>query len=107
MRGVAFSVLAWIACLQHSQIRAADMNNFADRFNTFGFSLVQKLETPGQPNLLISPASIEIALGMVYAGASGETAEAMSRALGIDSSSRKTALNELAGLQATLENPGQ
>ena len=107
MRCAVFSFLAWIACLQNSPVRAADRSNFADRFNAFGFSLVQQLETPGQRNLLISPASIEVALGMVYAGATGETAEAMSRALGIDSSSRKTALNELAGLQATLENPGQ
>lgn len=83
------------------------MSSFPDRFNTFGFSLVQKLETPGQRNLLISPASIEIALGMAYAGAAGDTAEAMSRALGIDSSSREAALNELADLVTTLGNPGQ
>ena len=43
---------------------------------------------------------------MAYAGATGETAEAMSRVLGIDHSSREAALNELADLQATLENPG-
>jgi serine protease inhibitor len=83
------------------------MSSFPDRFNTFGFSLVQKLETPGQRNLLISPASIEIALGMAYAGTNGDTAETMSRALGIDSSSREAALNELADLVTTLENPGQ
>ena len=68
---------------------------------------MQTLETPGQSNLLISPASVEIALGMAYAGATGETAEAMSRVLGIDGSSREAALDELAGLQATLQNPGQ
>ena len=28
--------------------RAAEMSNFPDRFDTFGFSLVQKLETSGQ-----------------------------------------------------------
>jgi serine protease inhibitor len=106
MRRVGFSILPLIACLQISSVRAADMSNFPDRFNTFGFSLVQKLETPGQRNLLISPASIEIALGMAYAGATGETAEAMSRALGIDSSPREAALKELAGLGSKLENPG-
>jgi serine protease inhibitor len=107
MRRVGLSILGLIACFHISAVLAADMNNFPDRFSTFGFSLVQKLETPGQQNLLISPASIEMALGMVYAGATGKTAKAMSRALGIDSSSREAALNELAGLQATLENPGQ
>jgi serine protease inhibitor len=107
MRRVDFSVLALIACLYISPVRAADMSNFPDRSATFGFNLVQQLETPGQRNLLISPASIELALGMAYAGATGETAEAMSHALGINSSSRETALNELASLRATLESPGQ
>ena len=88
-------------------VQAADKSNFPDRANTFGFNLLEKLETREPRNLLISPASIEIALGMAYAGATGETAEAMSRALGIDSSSREAALSELAGLRAMLENPGQ
>jgi serine protease inhibitor len=105
MRYVALLVLPLLACLP--PVRAADMSDFPDRLNTFGFSLVQTLETPGQSNLLISPASVEIALGMAYAGATGETAEAMSHVLGIDGSSRSAALDELAGLQATLQNPGQ
>ena len=107
MRYLSFSVLALIASLHISQVRATDMSKFPDQLNKLGFSLVQKLETPGQRNLLISPASIEIALGMACAGASGETAHAMSSALGIDSSSREAALKELAGLQTMLENPGQ
>jgi len=107
MRCVGFSILALIVSLHVSPIRAADMSHFPDRLNTFGFSLVQRLETSGQRNLLISPASIEIALGMAYAGATGETAEAMSRVLGIDRSSREAALKEFAGLRATLESPGQ
>jgi serine protease inhibitor len=86
--------------------RATEMSDFPDRSDAFGFSLIQNLETAGTPNILISPASIEIALGMTYAGASGETAEAMSRVLGIDRLSREAALNELAGLQAMLEEPG-
>ena len=83
------------------------MSNFPNRMDTFGFSLVQQLESSGQRNLLISPASVEIALGMVYAGATGETAEAMSRVLGIDNSSREVALKELTDLRKTLENPGK
>ena len=107
MRPIGFLVLSLIPCLHICPARAADMSNFPDRLNALGFNLLQKLETPEQRNLLISPTSIEIALGMAYAGATGETAEAMSRVLGIDSSSREAALSELAGLHATLENPGQ
>jgi serine protease inhibitor len=107
MRYVGFSILALIASIHLSPLRAADMSQFPDRSNTFGFSLVQRLETPGQQNLLISPASIEIALGMTYAGATGETAEALSRVLGLDTSSREVALKDLANLRETLQNPGQ
>lgn len=107
MRYTAFSVFVLIACLHVPLVRAADKSNFSDRLNTFGFDLVQRLETSGQRNLLISPSSIEIALGMIYAGATGETAEAVSRVLGLDSTSRGAALKELADLRATLENPGQ
>jgi serine protease inhibitor len=96
-----------IACLKISAAGAADMSKPADRFNTFGFSLVQSLETSKQRNLLISPASIEIALGMAYVGATGETADAMSHTLGLDRSSREMALEELAALQSTLEKPEQ
>ncbi|MBV8377017.1 MAG: serpin family protein [Verrucomicrobia bacterium] len=71
----------------------------------FGYNLLQKLETGERRNLLISPASIELALGMAYTGASGKTAQAMSQTLGINSSSREAALKELAGLGAAMENP--
>jgi serine protease inhibitor len=106
MRYVSFSILVFIASIFPSSLRATDMSQFPDRFNTFGFSLVQRLANPGQENLLISPASIEIALGMTYAGATGETAEALSRVLGLDSSSREVALKDLANLRETLQNPG-
>ncbi|MBV9642913.1 MAG: serpin family protein [Verrucomicrobia bacterium] len=106
MRSANFSVLVSIACLHICPVEANDGSSFPDRLNTFGFNLLQKLETREHRNLLISPASIEIALGMAYAGASGKTAEAMSRALGFDHSSRAAALKELAGLGASLENPG-
>jgi serine protease inhibitor len=107
MRCLGFSILALIASFQFPSARGADMSKFPDRMDTFGFSLVQQLESSGQSNLMISPASIEIALGMVYAGATGETADAMSRVLGIDNSSREVALKELADLRKTLENPGK
>ncbi len=107
MRYSWLSILPLIAFLPISQVQATDMSNFPDRLNTFGFSLAEKLETPGQHNLLISPLSIEIALGMVYAGATGETAEVMSRVLGIETASREAALNEFSSLGAALENPGK
>jgi serine protease inhibitor len=94
-------------CLKISAAGAADMSKSADRFNTFGFSLVQSLETSKQLNLLMSPASVEIALGMAYVGAAGETADAMSHTLGLDKSSREVALEDLATLQITLEKPEQ
>jgi serine protease inhibitor len=107
MRYVGFSILAFIVTFPICPLRADDMSQFPDRLNAFGFSLVQRLETPEQKNLLISPASIEIALGMTYAGASGETAEALSRVLGLDNSSKEGALKELADLRESLANPGQ
>ena len=46
----------------------------------FGLELYRKLGAkPG--NIFLSPASISVALGMVYAGAQGETAAEMARAL--------------------------
>ena len=106
MRCLGFPTLGLMIGFALFSGRAAEMNDFLDRSDAFGFSLIQTLETSGKPNILISPASIEIALGMAYAGSSGETAEAMSRILGLDRLSREAALNELAGLQAKLEEPG-
>jgi serine protease inhibitor len=71
------------------------------------FQFGQSLEGSKQLNVLISPARVEIALGMAYVGATGETADAMSHILGLDKSSRKAALEDLATLQITLEKPEQ
>ncbi len=108
MHYIAFLYLVLIVCLKNSAAaEPADLNKSTDRFNSFGFGLVQGLRTPKQLNLLISPSSIEIALGMVYAGATGETADAISQTLGLDSNSRKAALKNLANLQSTLDKPLQ
>jgi serine protease inhibitor len=106
MRCLGFPALLLMLSTTLFSGRAAEMSDFPDRSDAFGLSLIQNLESSGKRNILISPASIEIALGMVYAGASGETADAMSRILGIDRSSREAALNDLAGLRAMLEQPG-
>lgn len=48
--------------------------------NAFGFALHQTI-MGGEGNLAYSPASISIALAMTYAGAKGDTAEEMKKAL--------------------------
>src|SRR5271166_5924142 len=105
MRGAGFAAFVLNGCLLISSVRAADMGNLAAQFNDFGFNLVQGLETPEKRNLLISPASVEIALGMAYAGATGETADAISHTLGFNSGA--AALQDLAVFQRTLEEPEQ
>lgn len=53
--------------------------------NNFGLKLHQQLvlEKPNQ-NLFISPTSVSLALSMAYNGSSGETSQAMAKALGWD-----------------------
>src|ERR1700722_7839786 len=105
MRAIGLLVLTLMACLDICPAHA-EMNDFPDRLDNFGFSLLERLEVSETKNFLISPASIEFALGMAWTGAAGETAQAMGRLLGINSSSREAALSELTDLRATLESPG-
>jgi serine protease inhibitor len=105
MSCTGFLVFLWIAFIQLSAFGSVEMDKFSDRANAFGFRLVQNLETPKERNLLISPASVEIALGMAYVGATGETADAISHTLGLDTGSRESALEELSALQRTLQQP--
>jgi serpin B len=59
---------------------AADVSALLVRANAFGFGLYQQVRArPG--NVVISPASVHLALTMTYAGARGATAEQMSTAL--------------------------
>jgi serpin B len=107
MSSAGFLVFLWIACIQLSAFGSVEMDKFSDRASAFGFSLLQNLEIPEQPNLLISPASVQIALGMAYVGATGETADAISRTLGVSTASRESAFEELSTLQRALEQPGE
>src|SRR6516162_8424071 len=95
MSYAGFLIFLWTACLQLSAFGSVEMDKISDRAGAFGFQLIQNLEIPERPNVLISPASIQIGLGMAYAGATGETAEAMSRVLGVSSVSRESALGIL------------
>jgi serpin B len=56
----------------HGQAAAAELNDF-------GFDLLRKLDANG--NLVASPASIALALGMVRPGAKGQTAAEMDKVL--------------------------
>jgi serine protease inhibitor len=107
MRHGGFLLRAIAAYFVGAQIMTAESSDFHDRLNVFGFNLAQKLDASGKQNLLISPASIAVALGMVYAGASGDTATEMSQALGLTATSRDQALSELGDLQTALTNPGE
>jgi len=107
MSRAGFLVFLWIACIQLSAFGSVEMDKFSDRAGAFGFRLIQNLEIPERPNLLISPASVQIGLGMAYAGATGETADAMSSVLGVSRVSRESALEEFSALQAALEQPDE
>ena len=76
---------------QSSRLPQAETD--ADRTNLFGISLLVKLMAAGrEENIAISPFSLELALGMVYAGCSGTSADELSRVVGF---SRKTGSQEV------------
>lgn len=58
--------------------------------NTFGFALLQQLREGGRgKNLFFSPTSITLALAMTYQGASGETEQAMAKAMSLEGMSKE------------------
>jgi serpin B len=106
MRQVVPTILAAVMNLITAQFLSASTADFREGVNTLGFNLCELLDPGAQRDLLLSPASIEFALGMAYTGASAETATAMSRALGLDAVSREEGLTQLADLQSALSSPG-
>src|SRR5579862_2179414 len=58
------------------QLRAADTAPAANAINALGIDLLKKTGGPSE-NTLLSPYSIQNALAMTYAGASGRTREEM------------------------------
>jgi serine protease inhibitor len=55
----------------------------ADQANLFGVSLLVKLMADrSEENIVVSPFSLELALGMVYAGCSGTSADELRRVVG-------------------------
>ncbi len=72
----------------------------------FGFKLFSKLfHTSGQQNIFISPTSVAIALNMLYNGASGETQQAMAKALELQGMSLQELNQDNKALKETLLNP--
>ncbi len=76
--------------------------------NAFGFALLREVvaEKPNQ-NVVLSPFSAHVALGMAYAGADGSTADSMRAALGWGTRSREDILagyKELPGLILSLDS---
>jgi serpin B len=76
--------------------------------NTFGFALLREVaaDKPNQ-NVVLSPFSAHVALGMAYAGADGSTADSMRAALGWGTRSREEILagyKELPGLILSLDS---
>jgi serine protease inhibitor len=54
----------------------------SDEPNVFGVTLLTKLMVASQENIVISPFSLELALGMLYAGCSGISADELRRVVG-------------------------
>ncbi|MEX0704772.1 MAG: serpin family protein [Planctomycetales bacterium] len=77
-----------------------DVKTLVQGNNRFAFDLYRKLRADQSGNLFYSPYSISTALAMTYAGADGETATQMARALRFDLPADKLhpAYRELTGL---------
>lgn len=72
---------------------------------TFGFKLFQEiLKQDRTQNVFVSPTSIAIALTMTYNGASGETQQAMAKALELQGMSLQDINQANETLKASLEN---
>ncbi|YAF96391.1 MAG: serpin family protein [Nodularia sp. CChRGM 3473] len=78
-----------------------------DANNKFGFKLFSEiLQNDGsENNIFVSPASVAIALGMAYNGASGSTQQAMAKTLELQGMSLADINSAYATLKGLLENP--
>lgn len=79
--GAVFDIGGHLAKLAY----ATPDNGFVASYNTFGYDLLQKLN-PSNSNVFMSPASVYLALGMTYNGASGQTAAEFAKLLGASGS---------------------
>ncbi|GFR30157.1 serpin B4 [Trichonephila clavata] len=82
---VAFLVIAFNCSVgTASDKQDTDLKKVASANNEFALNLYQNLASSNTKNLFFSPISIFIALGMLYDGASGETASELRKALGFE-----------------------
>lgn len=79
-----------------------------DANTAFGFAMLKQLfgEGGGKANVVISPASLSLALSMTYTGASGSTRDAMATTLGYTGLSLDQINAGSKGLLASLAKPG-
>jgi serpin B len=92
-------ILAGAGCAQNNDDPVFDYNLKSARVietnNQFGLELLQTvLENEQQPNIMISPASVSIALGMAYNGAGSTTMEAFEQVLNYEGLTREE-VNEI------------
>lgn len=80
-----------------------------DANTEFGFGMLEELVSAsgGKTNVVISPASLSLALSMTYNGASGTTKDAMAKALGYTGLSLDQINAGNKALLANLEQPGE
>jgi serpin B len=84
---------------------ASAMNPPASQSNTFAFDLYRELRTqPG--NLVLSPASVALALQLAWGGAKGATAEQMRQVLHLQGSPAEV-MQAAGALSARLQAPDQ
>ena len=86
-----------------SEPPVVDRRIFAEAANAFGFDLYGKVRTTAG-NVVVSPATLGLALAMTWAGARGETAEQMARALHF-SGREDEMVSSATELLASLNNP--
>jgi serine protease inhibitor len=80
-------------------------SQFVDANTKFGFKLFKEiLKQDSKKNVFVSPTSVAIALSMTYNGASGETQQAMAKALELQGMSLQDINQANNTLKATLEN---
>lgn len=81
-------------------------NQFATANNDFAFSLYKAIgKSNAGGNVFLSPASISIGLGMVYAGAAGETKTQMTTAMRLSNFDSDSVNEEFRGLLDSLAAP--
>jgi serpin B len=82
-------------------------NRLAAANTQFGFKLFDKLaKQDAGKNIFVSPSSAAFALAMIYNGASGETQQAMAKALELKGMSLQEINQANAALRATLASSG-